>query len=300
MSSPPTPVPDAWVVLEVERPQNEESAALLVEELMGIGGRGVEERGDTFLVYLPETGTSPEEFTDKLRANLSRFGDETPLAVTFRRQRHEDWEATWREGLHPRRVTSRLVVAPTWEDLELKPGELLISIDPGMAFGTAEHPTTRGCLRLLDGRVEPGDHVADIGAGSGILSIAAALLGSERVLAVESDPWSCATARENVDLNAVADRVEVFEAVVGPEFVPEQPPFDGIVANIESGVLLLLLEGFRSGLRDDGWLILSGILDSEAQEIVESASKGGFIRTDEDREDGWWTGAFRAVPSGEG
>src|SRR5690606_29236824 len=137
-----------------------------------------------------------------------------------------------------------------------------------MAFGTAEHPTTRGSLRLLDPLVEKGIRVADIGAGSGILSIAAALLGAGRVIAVEMDPWSCRAARENTVLNGVDDRVEIREERVGPELLPGEGPFDGIVANIESGILRPLLPSFARDLRESGWLVLSGILQTEADTVL--------------------------------
>ncbi len=291
------PAPDAWLVLEVQKPREEDLAGLLVDDLMSLTSRGVEERDDSFLVYLSETVESPEPFVEELRDRLAASTGLVSPAISFRWQLHEDWEQTWKEGLVTRRITPRLVVSPTWEEPSLEPGERLISINPGMAFGTAEHPTTRGCLRLLDECVEPGDRVADIGAGSAILSIAAAVLGAERVLAVEMDPWSCATARENVTMNGVADRVEVREGVVGPDFLPEEATLDGIVANIESRVLLPLLDGFRSGLREGGWLILSGILEHEVPEVMERASTSEFAPHGEVREDGWWTGGFRAVPA---
>jgi ribosomal protein L11 methyltransferase len=170
-------------------------------------------------------------------------------------------------------------------------------MDPGMAFGTAEHATTRGCLRLLDARVRAGDRVADVGTGSGILAIGSALLGAASVLGIEMDEWSCAVARENAEKNGVADRIRVLRCEVDDRFVPGEPPFDGIVANIESGTLLRLLPGFRAGLREGGFLILSGILHPEAGSISDRASGCGFASDGEDREGEWWSGAFRAAPA---
>jgi ribosomal protein L11 methyltransferase len=174
----------------------------------------------------------------------------------------------------------------------------VIVVDPGMAFGTAEHATTRGALRLLDPRVRPGDRVADVGTGSGILAIAAALLGAGDVLAVESDAWACAVALENVVRNEVADRVRVLGVEVGPELLPGEPPFDVLLANIESGTLRRLLPGLRGGVRTGGYAILGGVLLDEADGIVRAALEAGFSLDGEDREEGWWTGAFRAsLPS---
>lgn len=115
----------------------------------------------------------------------------------------------WRRGLAPRRVTPRIVVSPTWEVPTLTPHEHLVSLDPGLALGTAEHPTTRGALRLLDSRLRAGDRVADVGTGSGILAVAAARLGAGSVLALDVDPWPAAVARDNVERNGLSDRVRV-------------------------------------------------------------------------------------------
>ena len=286
--------PDRWMVIEVARPEDDEILALVVEELLGFAGRGVEERTDSVLAYLPEPSATPDVILAEVAARIASVtGGETP-ELTFRWQCHEDWEEIWKQGFASRRVTDRIVVAPIWENRAPGPGEVVLSLEPGMAFGTAEHPTTRGSLRLLDDRVEAGERIADIGAGSGILAIAAALLGADRVIAVEMDTWSCAAARENVERNGVQDRVEVREGAVEPEFLPGEPPFDGIIANIESGILERLLPGFRSGLRDGGWLIVSGVLESESLELAAFARECGFALEVVDREGGWWTAAFRA------
>jgi len=286
--------PDRWLVIEVARPEDDDILGLLVEELLGFAGRGVEERMDTVLAYLPEPSVAPELILAEVVERIaSATGGATP-EVTVRWQSHEDWEEIWKRGFASRRVTDRIVVAPIWEDRTPGPGEVVLSLEPGMAFGTAEHPTTRGSLRLLDDRVEAGERIADIGAGSGILAIAAALLGADRVIAVEMDSWSCAAARENVERNRVQDRVEIREGAAGPDFLPGEPPFDGIVANIESAILERLLPGFRTGLREGGWLIVSGILEAESLELAAFARECGFALEAVDREGGWWTAAFRA------
>ena len=286
--------PDRWMVIEVARPESDDMLGLLVEELLAFAGRGVEERSDSVLAYLPEPSEAPDVILAEVAARIASVtGGATP-ELTYHWQSHEDWEEIWKRGFASRRVTDRIVVAPIWEDRAPGPGEVVLSLEPGMAFGTAEHPTTRGSLRLLDHRVSAGEQIADIGAGSGILAIAAALLGAERVVAVEMDAWSCAAARENVERNGVQDRVEIREGAVAPDFLPGEPPFDGIVANIESGILERLLPGFRSGLREDGWLIVSGILESESLELAAFARECGFALEAVDREGGWWTAAFRA------
>ena len=150
--------------------------ALLADGLLSLGGRASEERDGWFLTHVP----APQEadvFAEEARLFLVKCTGLEDVEIRVRIQEHEDWAETWKRGLRPRRLTERIVVTPSWMDPPARPDDLVIVVDPGMAFGNAEHGTTRGCLRLLDGTVQEGDRVLDIGAGSGILSIAAAMLG---------------------------------------------------------------------------------------------------------------------------
>ncbi|MBI4541324.1 MAG: 50S ribosomal protein L11 methyltransferase [Gemmatimonadetes bacterium] len=133
------------------------------------------------------------------------------------------------------------MVVPTWDAFEPAPGEIVVRVDPGMAFGMAEHATTRGCLRLLDLAVRGGERVADVGTGSGILAITAAKLGAAAVTALEMDPFASEAAERNVRYNGVAERVGIAVRGVAAEGVAAMGPFDGIVANIESRTLVALM-----------------------------------------------------------
>jgi len=293
--------PDRWLVLRIplapDPGRRERVVDLLMEGgLEGLEPRGVEEQEDGLVVYVAppaqsEGGVGP--LVERLRHGLRQLG-ETRAADGIQPgwQAHEAWAEHWRRGFGTRRITDRIVVTPSWEPVEPAPGEVVLVVDPGMAFGTSEHPTTRGCLRLLDGRVEVGIRVADVGAGSGILSMACALLGARSVLALELDPWACTAARENVERNGLDGRVAVRSRAVGPDFLPGEEPFDGIVANIEAGILRPLVPGFARGLRPGGWLILSGILDTEAASMRATAEAAGFRFIEEDREGEWWSAAF--------
>ncbi|TVP46890.1 MAG: 50S ribosomal protein L11 methyltransferase [Gemmatimonadales bacterium] len=301
--------PDRWLVLRIPLPpepsRRERVVDLLMEgDLQGMEPRGVEEREDGLVVYVAPP--SPSEggvgaLVERLRHGLRQVG-ETRAADGIQPgwQAHEAWAEHWRKGFGTRRITGRIVVTPSWEPVDPAPGEVVIVVDPGMAFGTSEHPTTRGCLRLLDGRVESGTRVADVGAGSGILSMACAFLGARFVLALELDPWACTAARENVDRNGLTERVRVLSRSVGADFLPGEEPFDGIVANIEAGILRPLVPGFARGLRPGGWLILSGILDSEAADMRAAAEDAGFRFIEEDREGEWWSAAFAGPPGAAG
>lgn len=293
--------PPRWWMVTV-RTDASWDAELLPSLLLESGARAVLEEGEGLFTAPFEPPAEPDSAAEELRSALVAGSGLADLEVTWRWQPHEDWESLWRQGLQPRRVTDRLVVTPTWEVPDRRPGDLVVALDPGMAFGTAEHATTRGCLRLLDGTVSPGDRVADIGAGSAILSVAAALLGAGGVLAVESDPYAVEAARENVGRNGVADRVEVEERLADVPWLETAGPLDGIVANIERGVVVPLLPGLRGALRPGGWLILSGIQEFEASAVRNAAGAEGLTLAREDREDGWWSALFRlpAPPGAEG
>ena len=288
----PPVVPARWLVVEVGYPADPGAAGLVVDALARLSGRGVEERDGVLLAYFDRLEGSLSEFTALVRERVAGAAGGAPLEVDVRWQPHEDWAELWRRGLGPRRVADRLVVSPTWAEPVLRPGDRLLTLDPGVAFGSAAHPTTRGCLRLLVERVRPGQRVADVGTGSGILAIAAALFGACPVLALDRDPWACATAAENARRNGVSGAVRVVEAAVGTEFLRGAAPFDGIVANREAKPLVRRLDGFREGTRPGAWTILGGILEEESARVEAAAARVGFSLEATDSEEGWWSGAF--------
>lgn len=285
--------PDRWLVLTVGIPDGQwedEACDAIPELLLELGGGGVEESGDGFTTYL----LPPSDLDSFLALARLRVARVAPEGAELRWwwQPHEDWEHLWRKGLGPRRVTDRITVAPSWDLPDVTEKELLIRLDPGMAFGTAEHATTRGCLRLMDGRVRTGNRVADIGSGSGILSIAAVGLGAREVLAVEVDPLACQAAAENLEANGVADRIRLLVQEVQGDVPLPGSPFHGLVANIQRSVLVPLLPAFRGSLAVGGWLILSGVLLEEKDLLLASTAEAGFVLEEEDQEETWWSGAF--------
>ena len=271
---------------------SKEAEDATVEALFDLGGRAVEQRKGLILTHL-EPVASPEATVASLRDRLRQAGfDDVP--VEWRWQPHEAWEELWKQGLGLRRVTSRLGVLPSWCEPEEALPEITIIIDPGMAFGTAEHATTRGCLRLLDRAVQPGQRLLDAGSGSAILSIAAVKLGARSVKAVELDPYACEAALENVARND-AGAVDILNESVTPEWLATQAPFQGIVANMHTNVLIPLLLSFRRALVDGGWLVLSGILDTDWAELHAAAASRGLSFVDVDVEDEWRSGWFSAT-----
>lgn len=286
-----------WLELSARCPPGDDRSDLLVEGLLELGGRAAEER-DGWLVTHLATSADPSAPAD-LDALMARARDTLRAATGLEAvevratwREHEEWSETWKRGLAPRQVTARILVRPSWLSSPPEATGVTIVLDPGMAFGTAEHGTTRGSLRLLDGALVPGDRVLDVGAGSGILAIAAALLGAAEVVAIEADELSCEALRENLGHNHVQDRVRCVEGRVDATGLVALGPASGIVANIESGVLTPLMPGFAGALRPGGWLILSGILEHEWPVMRETAELAGFRFVALDADGEWRSGRF--------
>jgi ribosomal protein L11 methyltransferase len=283
--------PPAWLLLSVEAPAAGEEI-LLVEALRRLGARAVEREGERYVALLPP----PADVDELLREAAAVIRASTSLRdpwMSWRWRSHEAWAEAWSRDLPPRRVGARFVIAPRGVDIALGEDDLAIRLVPGPAFGTAEHATTRSCLRLLERYVSPGECVADVGSGSGILAVAAALLGAGRAVALEMDPYACAAARETVAESGVADRVEVREVEVRPDTLLADGPFDGVVANLQAELLLPLLAGLARAVAPGGWMIVSGILRPERAEVLRAAEEAGLEPETEALEDGWWTAAFR-------
>jgi ribosomal protein L11 methyltransferase len=287
-------MPEAWLRITVSSP-SEELTAALAEGLVTCGGSAVQESGETLTTYLAPEGDAEAQI-ERVRSVLRDIaGTDVPLAWEL--VANEDWLAKWRAGLSPRRIGPRVVVAPTWSEVTTGAGDIVIRIDPQMAFGTGEHATTRGVLRLLQRVIVPGIRVLDVGTGSGILAIAAARLGAEHVVAVENDADAIENAQDNVGANGVADRVTIVHAVVDDTFLETYGggAFTGITANVLSGVLQPLLPAFHFAVGIGGWAILSGILEVEADGMRAASERHGFHVEATDVEEQWWSALLRRL-----
>ena len=207
--------------------------------------------------YLPA-----REDSERIRRSLRLAMRAAPLQRPARwrrarRLREESWRDSWKKHFGIQRHGRALVVKPSWTQYRLKGSDIVIEIDPGMAFGTGQHPTTAMCLGALEDHVQTGSCVLDLGCGSGILAIAAAKLGAEQVLALDIDPNAVRAARENAGANGVADVIDVREGTVDVA----SGPFDLIVANISGLTLERLAVQLARSLRPGGSLITSGFLE---------------------------------------
>ena len=250
--------------------------------LIDAGAASVQEERDDLVTYLPDDARL-DGVREAVRA-------EEGAVLDVREAPSEEIEREWPTTVGVARV-DRLTVAPPWLAQGAE-GDVVIVIDPAMAFGTGEHPTTRGVLRLMQEVIRPGDYVADLGAGSAVLAIAAARLGATRVAAIELDPDAIGNAEENARANGVSDRVVVIEGDAA-SLLPLVAPVRVILANIISSVLIAMLPALRAALASDGVAIFSGILVDEREAFVAALERGGWLVDREDIEDVWWTAAAR-------
>ncbi len=234
------------------------------------------------------------------RQRAGEFGPQSDLGsltITENIVDDEDWKDKWKEFFKPTKVTNRIVVKPTWEEYTPEDGELVIEIDPGMAFGTGTHETTSLCMKLMEKYLgdNPEDKkILDVGCGSGILSICGALLGSREILGIEIDEDAVRVANENVEANHAEDVVKVVQGDLtkGVDFTA-----DVIVANLMADLVMLLSKDARKHLTRDGVFISSGILVEKEEKVSAAIREAGF-KILEIAEDGEWC-AIAAVPEGK-
>lgn len=248
----------------------------------------------TVQAYLEEPSAGPDA-KRRIAEALWHLSQITPIPEpSFTWIEEEDWAESWKEHFRPLSVGRRLVVVPAWLAND-EPERLPIVLEPGMAFGTGAHPSTRLCLEALEERVRPGDVVVDVGCGSGILGIAAARLGARRVLACDIDADAVAAARRGAELNGLTGTIEVFHGSVAEAAARlSQRKADVVLANILAPTLEALLRAGLIGLaRRDGVIVLAGILSGQRDGVARAAEKAGLRLTAETAEGDWVALIFR-------
>ena len=214
------------------------------------------------------------------------------LSLSLQGVKEEDWAENWKQYYKPFRLGAHMVVKPTWEPWDAQPGDLILEIDPGMAFGSGSHDTTRLCLTFLDQEKPVGLKVLDMGCGSGILSIGALLLGAESVTAVDIDQLATKIAHENAALNGCDDeRLKVYCGnILADEALAEkigEESYDLILANIVADVIIAMAPLFAQYLKKTGTLIVSGIIAERAEEVTGHMEEQGFRICQLREENGW-------------
>jgi ribosomal protein L11 methyltransferase len=220
--------------------------------------------------YFPDD-SSAAETRRKIEEGLYYLSRIYPIPEpAFTSIKEDDWAEAWKRGFNPIRVGKHLVIKPPWADIETAPEDLIIEIDPGMAFGTGTHPSTQMCLMACEWFCRPGTCMVDIGTGSGILSIAAAKMGCYKVLARDIDELAVRNAQENVERNGVAHKVIVQQGSLDG-LVTTARHFDIGMANITSGVILeLARNGLQHAIFPGGKFIFAGILQEQVDGVIEA------------------------------
>ncbi len=250
--------------------------------------------------YLP-LDDSTADARQRLEEELLNLGQVYPIAKpTARTLAERDWTEAWKEQYHLQRIGQRTVIVPAWEDYAPAPGEIVIRLEPGMAFGTGLHATTRLCLKALEEQLVPGWDVLDMGTGSGVLAIAAAKQGARSVLALDTDPAAVTVARENAAMNAVADAVSVRHGTLpggqvglrnsgtsgGVELL-ESGRFDLILINILAQAILGMASDLAARLMPKGRVIAAGLIESQEQEVIDALHGEGLWPVGRSQEDEW-------------
>ncbi len=253
---------------------------------------GIPEAEDTATVTVKAYLPADDTLDDKLRlfeakvADLVRHDiDKGRGCIECREVHEDDWANAWKEHFHPLRVGERLVVKPTWEDYPAADGDIVLELDPGMAFGTGTHATTAMALQLLEEVVRPGDTVFDVGTGSGILAVAAAKLGAALVRAVDNDQVAVRVAGDNVAANAVGDRVTV---AAGDLLAGLAGSADVVIANIVADVIIRLVPDVPGRLKDGGFFLAGGVIADRLGDVTDAILAAG-LTVDRVLEEGEWT-----------
>ena len=232
---------------------------------------------------------NPAEAVSYLKTQLP-FSD-IPFELETEAIKEEDWANEWKKYYHPIRVGKRLLICPSWESCETRPEEVKITLDPGMAFGTGTHETTRLCMELLEQYVTPETRMLDGGCGSGILAVTALLLGAKQAVGVDIDELAVKVAAENAERNRVADRLSL---ICGDLTQKVTGSFDIICANIVADVIIRMSKDIRSFMKQDTILLCSGIIEPREQEVLEAMDACGLHCTTTLREKGWVAAAFQS------
>lgn len=267
-----------WISVRVESTDAGARSAAMAA-LFEAGAQGVQELPDALITHVEGQDVADRLLCAAMAAAPTAVASTAPLPRV-------DWTEQWKTGIHAQELGA-IVIAPPWLAGDYA-AERLVVIEPGMAFGTGEHATTRGVVRLLQGVIRAGDRVADLGAGSAVLSIAAAKLGASHCAAIELDHDAIENAEQNAERNCVSERVVVIEGDAGV-LLPLVGPVALILANIISSVLEPLLPAMAAALEAGGHAILSGILVDEMPGMRTALERGGWRVVAEDQEDIWWS-----------
>ena len=247
-------------------------------------------------IYVADNPQGMEELM-QVRQILARLKAQDPdgkygrLELEMKDVDEEDWSNAWKKYYHPVQVGEHLVVCPSWEAYDRQSDDVVLTLNPGMAFGTGTHDTTRLCMELLEKYITPQDTVLDVGCGSGILAITAALLGANKIIGCDIDEVAVKVAGENAALNSVQDRIAFHQGDLTSQV---EGSFQIICANIVADVIIRLSEDAGRYLAKDGIFVTSGIIDTREQDVLNALEQNGFQVIERRTSGGWVALACKA------
>ena len=290
-----------WIELTVDVPPEYAEPMSEIFHRYGHGGVAIEQEAG----HNPDEGESPPipdfvtvktylpiDNTTKRRRNqidvgvrlVAHLATISPLREQYVEE--EDWQNAWKEHFDPLRIGEHLVICPTWREVEITESDILIHLDPGMAFGTGHHPTTRTCMEILERETRPGDRILDVGCGSGILSVVAVKMGAASALGLEIDPVAARAGEENVRINGIEDKVQIVQGTL-PSPLAEAQGFDIVAANISAKVVTDLAQHLIDTVAIGGKLIAGGIIEPHVEGVTEALNAVG-ASVDQTFVDGDW------------
>ncbi len=290
-----------WIELTVDVPPEYAEPMSEIFHRYGHGGVAIEQEAG----YNPDEGESPpvpdfvtvktylpvDNTTERRRNQIdigvrlvAHLATISPLKEKYVEE--EDWQNAWKEHFHPLRIGRHLVICPTWRTVETSESDILIHLDPGMAFGTGHHPTTRTCMEILERETKPGDRILDVGCGSGILSVVAVKVGATSALGLEIDPVAARAGEENVRINGIEDKVQIVQGTL-PSPLAEARSFDIVAANISAKVVTDLAQHLIDSVAIGGKLIAGGIIEPHVEDVTKALNAVG-ASIDETFIDGDW------------
>jgi len=250
---------------------------------------GLSEENNVIKVFSESNSLS----RDKLYAILERLVNEK-LIINYVVEEFElenkNWNEEWEKSINVIEVTDKIVIKSSFRNYEEKPGQLIITIDPKMSFGTGEHQTTKLMLKLIEEYLKPGMKVLDVGSGTAVLSIAAVKLGAAKAVAIDNDELCFENGNENCRLNNVADKIQLR---IGEIKEVEENGFDLILANIQKNILINIPGDIKSRLKNDGLVILSGLLEDDETDIKKHFNKTGLSFLKKEKMDEWIAVVFK-------
>lgn len=257
---------------------------------------GLSECETCITVYLPKNEQGTEMFIDtknmlKELKNSDTDGIYGRLEAKTNEINEEDWANNWKQYFKPVKIGEKLLIKPSWEEYSADDDRIILEIDPASSFGTGQHHTTRLCLELLEKCISKGDKILDMGCGSGILSIGAILLGAADAVAVDIEENAAKTALENAGKNNIPQ--EKYHTYFGNILTDEKladeidGKYDVITANIVADVLIAMKDYFSRYLKDGGTLIISGIIEERADEVISAVKSAGFTQQAVNNKEGW-------------